>query len=150
RLVSPGEENWDVNQRQFPASFPSYDCQLARTLGLTYLVLGQPLDRLPALATPPASELLLSGPPIWIYRIPGAMPRVRMLDMSAAEAVQRGRRLLVEPPMAPADAHLSTASISESSPSTAKLASSVPGRVDLLTTSASVGLLLLNDLYYPG
>jgi hypothetical protein len=150
RLVSPGEENWDVRQRQFPASFPSYDCPLARNLGLTYLVLGQPLDRLPAMATPPASELLLSGPPIWIYRIPAAMPRVRMLDVSAVEAAQRDRALFVERPIAPADGHRSTASISETSPGTAKLAASVPGRVDVLTTSTSAGLLLLNDLYYPG
>jgi len=47
-LVSPGEENWDVRHRQFPPSFPNYNSPLAQALGLTYLVLGQPLDRLPA------------------------------------------------------------------------------------------------------
>jgi hypothetical protein len=77
RLVSPGEQNWDVSQRRFPPSFPNYDGPLAKALGLTYLVLGQPLERVPGLASPPASELLLSGPPAWIYRLPGAAPRVQ-------------------------------------------------------------------------
>src|SRR6185437_15560150 len=67
RLVSPGEENWSASHRQFPPSFDNYDCTLARALGLTYLVIGQPLDKLPGLRTPPTAELLLPGPPIWIY-----------------------------------------------------------------------------------
>ena len=75
RLVAPGEENWDVSHRQFPSSFSNYGGPLARALGLTYLVLGQPLDRIPALSTPPAAELMFAGPPVWIYRLAGAMPR---------------------------------------------------------------------------
>jgi hypothetical protein len=158
RLVSPGEQNWDVSQRQFPPSFPNYDCPLAQALGLTYLVLGQPLERLPALETPPASELLLSGPPVWIYRMPGAMPRVRMLGTSATEATRpNGGRSLVEPSagLVLADAQrpwrLSTPPLrSEYNPGIAKLESSVPGRVEVLTTSSSAGLLVLHDLDYPG
>jgi hypothetical protein len=123
RLVSPGEQNWDVSQRQYPPSFPNYDCPLAKALGLTYLVLGQPLARLPGLTTQPASELLFSGPPVWIYRIPGAAPQVRMLAASAAE---------------------------EDNPGIAKIEASVPGRVDVFTTSTTAGLLVLHDLDYPG
>src|ERR1700751_5579695 len=44
RLVSPGEQNWSVSLRQFPPSFDNYDSPLARALGLTYLVLGSPLQ----------------------------------------------------------------------------------------------------------
>src|SRR5581483_7078156 len=43
RLVSPGEQNWNVSLRQFPPSFNNYDGSLAKALGLTYLVLGSSL-----------------------------------------------------------------------------------------------------------
>ena len=79
RLVAPGEQNWDVSQRQFPLTFSNYDSPLAKALGLTYLVLGSPLQRLPGLSAQPAAELLLSGPKVWIYRIPGGAPRVVMI-----------------------------------------------------------------------
>jgi hypothetical protein len=156
-LVSPGEQTWNVSQRQFPLSFNNYDCSFAKALGLTYLVLGSPLERLPGLSTLPPSELLLSGPPVWIYRIPGAMPRVRMLGEFGTEATRldgrpRGQashnQALVE---AQAAWRLSMASLSaESSPGIAKIVSAAPGRVEVVTTSASRGLLVLHDLYYPG
>src|SRR5260221_14267926 len=59
-LVSPGEQNWDVSQRQFPLSFNNYDCSLAKALGLTYLVLGSPLERLPGLSTLPIRTVSIS------------------------------------------------------------------------------------------
>ena len=46
RLVAPGEQSWAASQRQFPASFDGYDSPLAKALGLTYLVLGEPLERM--------------------------------------------------------------------------------------------------------
>jgi hypothetical protein len=157
-LVSPGEQNWDVSQRQFPLSFNNYDCSLAKALGLTYLVLGSPLERLPGLSTLPPSELLLSGPPVWIYRIPGATPRVRMLGEFGTEATRLDRRPRGEasPNQALADAQtasrLSTPPSlpAESSPGIAKIVSAASGRVEVATTSASRGLLMLHDLYYPG
>ena len=45
RLVAPGEGNWRVELRDFPASFDGYDCALAHVLGLEFVVLGQPIDR---------------------------------------------------------------------------------------------------------
>lgn len=122
QLVSPGEQNWDVSQRQFPPSFANYDSPLAKALGLTYLVLGQPIERLPGLATLPVCELLLSGPPVWIYRIPGAMPRVKMVEPSAPE----------------------------NSAGAASIASWAPDRVEIITTSTSAALLVLHDIDYPG
>jgi hypothetical protein len=156
RLVSPGEQNWDVSQRQFPSSFANYDCPLAQALGLTYLVLGQPLQRLPGLTTPPASEQLLAGPPIWIYRIPGAMPRARMLGIQA-EALRSDGLLTIEPSSAHALGATQTGTplraappSSENDSGIAKIESSVPGRVDVVTTSTSAAHLVLHDVYYPG
>jgi hypothetical protein len=95
RLVSPGEQSWDVYLRQFPPSFANYTCALAQSLGLTYLVLGQPLDRSPFPA-PAGADLLLAGPPAWIYRLPGAMPRAHMSDGSGTVKIQSSRPGRVE------------------------------------------------------
>jgi hypothetical protein len=128
-LVSPGEENWDVSQRQFPLSFDNYNSTLAQALGLTYLVLGQPLDRIPRLPAPPAAELLLAGPRIWIYRIAGAMPRVSIVSRDPGNA---------QPPLG------------QVTPNPVRINSSRPGHVELVTASAAGGLLVLHDSYYPG
>jgi hypothetical protein len=90
RLVSPGEQSWDVYLRQFPSSFDNYNCVLAQALGLTYLVLGQPLDRSP-IPTPAAADLLLAGPPAWIYRLPGAMPRAQMSEGAGTVKIELSR-----------------------------------------------------------
>jgi hypothetical protein len=155
-LVAPGEQNWDVSQRQFPASFSNYDCSLAKALGLTYLVLGTPLQRVPGLSRLPPSELLLSGPPVWIYRIPGAMPRVSMHEEFGTEAKRFDRWSVDEPAAravsadAQSSARASTSRAAEKSPAVAKIASSAPGRLEVVTTSTSTRFLVVHDLYYPG
>jgi hypothetical protein len=139
RLVSPGEENWMVSQRRFPPSFENYNCPRAQAIGLTYLVLGQPLDRLPGLPTPPPADLLLGGPPVWIYRIAGAMPRAGMFgrfEVTGADARTEGRQ--------------PTESPSLESPGDVKIESSRPGRVETVARSTTGGLLALHDIYYPG
>jgi Bacterial membrane protein YfhO len=115
RLVSPGEQSWDVYLRQFPPSFESYSCALAQTLGLTYLVLGQPLSGSP-IPTPTEADLIFAGPPAWIYRLPGALPRAQFSDGSGNVKVESSR----------------------------------PGRVELMVSSTTGGLLMLHDTYYPG
>lgn len=154
RLVSPGEQNWDVFQRQFPPSFSNYDCPLARALGLTYLVLGAALQDLPGLSNLPPSELLLSGPPVWIYRIGGALPRVSIVGESEADAkrldrsqAEHGDPLGDAPPL---ERRSIASRPAETNVGVAKIESSVPGRLDVVITSATAGLLLVHDLYYPG
>jgi hypothetical protein len=152
RLVSPGEENWNVSQRQFPPSFDNYDSTLARALGLTYLVTGQPLDQLPGLRTPPAAELLHSGPRVWIYRLAGAMPRAviyRWTEQDAARAMQNrsGDPSSIDASAA-YDQLISLPPLDDAAAVT--IESSAPDRVELVTTSTTGGLLVLHDLYYPG
>jgi hypothetical protein len=135
RLVAPGEENWDVRHRQFPPSFPNYNSPRAQALGLTYLVLGQALDRLPALTAPPSADLLLPGPPIWIYRLLGAMPRAGIFGKSDVAANASGQ---------------SNALPSTEYRGVAKIVASAPGRVEVVATSAEGGLLVVHDIDYPG
>jgi membrane protein YfhO len=131
RLVAPGEENWDVSHRRFPPSFASYDSPLARALGLTYLVLGQPLDEIPALSKPPLAELLLAGPPIWIYRVADAVPRALL----ETDITISGR---------------SSQSLSPEKPSSVKIDSVRPGHIELVTASVTDCLLVLHQNYFPG
>jgi hypothetical protein len=148
RLVAPGEQNWNVSQRQFPPTFNSYDSPLAKALGLTYLVLGSPLQRLPGLSSLPPCELLLSGPPIWIYRIPGALPRVSMISEPGTEAT-RAHQTPSGPPGQDGPSG-DVPAVAEASPGIARIESAVPGRLDVVTTSGASELLLVHDLYYPG
>ncbi len=147
RLVSPGEENWGAFHRRFPPSSP-----LAQALGLTYLVMGQPLNELPGLAAPPAADLLLPGPPIWIYRLAGAMPRAIIYERSeenSAEATLTDSRCPLSVDRQTA-CDRSTLLPSSETTGAVKIESSRPGSVELVTTSAVGGLLVLHDIYYPG
>src|SRR5260221_2345734 len=159
RLVAPGEENWKASQRRFPPSFDNYDCALARALGLTLLVLGLPLDRSPGLAAPPAADLLLPGPPVWIYRLAGAMPRARIFGRSEIAKADATRpdgggpvepsvdRALIDGAMA---SRQSSPPPSSDNPSVVKIESSRPGRVVAVTTTKADGLLVVHDSYYTG
>jgi len=133
RLVSPGEQNWNVSERQFPPSFSNYDAPLAKALGLSYLVLGSPLQNVSGLSALPPSETLLAGPPVWIYRIPGALPRVSMVRQLEAG--------MTRPDPTPSGA---------AEQDEAKIESSMAGRLDVVTRSTADGFLLVHDLYYPG
>jgi len=152
RLVSPGEENWSAFHRQFPPSFDNYDSVLARALGLTYLVMGQPLDKLPSLKKPPAAELLLAGPPVWIYRLADAMPRAVMHRWSETDAAGPLQDRSSDPSTIdtsnPYDRLISLPSLDASA--VVDIVSYGPDSVELVTTSAAESLLVLHDLYYPG
>ena len=80
RLVSPGEGNWRADMRKFPVSFRSYDCALARALGLKYLVLGRPIGKMPHPQAAVVADTLLDGPKIWIYRLNNPMPRLKFVS----------------------------------------------------------------------
>src|SRR5262249_8813609 len=61
RLVAPGETTWRMELRDFPPSFDGYDCALARTLGLEFVVLGRPIEEVPHLARRPVADVLRAG-----------------------------------------------------------------------------------------
>src|SRR5262249_39052973 len=64
RLVAPGEANWRTIFRDFPASFEGYDCALAHTLGLEFIVLARPIELMPQLEHRPVARILMSGPDV--------------------------------------------------------------------------------------
>lgn len=76
RLVAPGESPYTTLHREFPASFPSYSCDLSRALGLEFIVLDRPIEQMPHLRQRQTVQTIMNGPQVWIYRLPQAAPRV--------------------------------------------------------------------------
>ncbi|GJD49971.1 hypothetical protein OPKNFCMD_2707 [Methylobacterium crusticola] len=76
RAVGPGENAADPNLRQFPGLFRGYRSRLASLLGLEYLVLDRPAERLPRhFPQLTGARLLYGSGQMWIYRLDPARPR---------------------------------------------------------------------------
>jgi hypothetical protein len=158
RLVAPGETTHIVDQRRFPLSFSSYDCALARELGLEYVVLGRPIEQVPHLARRPVADVLLNGPRIWIYRLRGARPRVELIPhvgSAGANGNVRSTRFAtlsidggLDRPMA--EQRLASPASMRTDLGHARILSWSIDRVEVETRSAQPGMLLLHELYYPG
>jgi hypothetical protein len=160
RLVAPGESNWRADQRKFPVSFRSYDCALARALGLKYLVLGRPIEQMPHPQAAVVVDTLRDGPSIWIYRLNNPMPRVKftsrvqIADANAASPARQAQydyaadRVLLENSatrfrtLGPRQARDDAAR--------AKIASWRPGRIEIDVESEGGGVLAAHATVYPG
>ncbi|HLF23062.1 MAG TPA: YfhO family protein, partial [Burkholderiales bacterium] len=160
RLISPGETTYDVAQRKFPASFDGYDCALARVLGLGFIVLDRPIERVASMAKRPVADLLHDGPEVWIYRLRDPTPRLKFISrvqIADAEAVTGSGRLLVEPspdrvliddetpPTRPY-----WAAATETDAGRARIVLWRPDRIEIDVQSDLGGILVLHDVYYPG
>jgi hypothetical protein len=77
RAVGAGENAVDPNLRHFPGTFRGYRCSLAGLLGLEYLVLDRPLERLPKhFPRLSGAKLLYGSGTMWVYRLSPSAPRV--------------------------------------------------------------------------
>ncbi len=157
RLVAPGESTWRMELRDFPASFDGYDCALARTLGLEFVLLGRPIEEVPHLARRPVADVLRAGPDVWVYRLKDPAPRLkftRRVQVADADAVSGPGWLAASP--AP-DRVL----IDDDTPPTASYAGAMsagsarivvwrPARIEIDVNSELGGVLALNETWYPG
>jgi hypothetical protein len=159
RLVAPGEENWFAAMRAFPASFDGYDCALARTLGLEFVVLGSPIETVPRLARRPVADVLQAGPQVWVYRLRNPSPRLtfmRRVQVADADAIGAAGQLVASPspdrvlidddtpPQRNYAAALAAAAGS------ARIVSWRADRIEIEATSELGGMLALHDIWYPG
>ncbi len=167
RAIGPGENAADPNLRQFPDTFRGYKCRLAQKLGLDYLVLDRPLEKLPRHVPRPQATAIHSGEGVHIYRLGRAEPRVfvaesvKPIDGEQALAdrrtpdYERGVQALVE------EGHLSRLSpalrdrapseyVAPASARYASIATYEDNRVTIDAASVEGGLVVLHDLYYPG
>jgi hypothetical protein len=157
RLVSPGEGNWRLDLRDFPASFDNYDCALARTLGLEFVVLNRPIEQVSHLARRPVADVLQAGPEVWIYRLRNPSPRLkfsRRVQVADADGTTISGQLLASPSpdrvLIDDDTLPSGIYPAEASAGRARIASWRADRVEIETDSDLGGMLALHDTYYPG
>jgi hypothetical protein len=76
KAVGPGENAVDPNLRHFPGTFRGYKCRLASLLGLEYLVLDRPIERLPRhFPRLVGTRLLYGSGTMWVYRLDAGAPR---------------------------------------------------------------------------
>jgi len=160
RLVGPGESTHIVDQRLFPRSFDGYDCDLARELGLEYVVLGQPIEKVPHLKRWPMADLVLAGPKVWIYRLSDPEPRVKLITrimVADADAQVKAGLFQINPANETALIDDDTQPLRKQWPmfthrdgNYAQIVSWRPDRVEVEVDSAQAGVLVLHDLYYPG
>ncbi|MEA2902757.1 MAG: hypothetical protein QOI12_144 [Alphaproteobacteria bacterium] len=159
RLVSPGESNWQVDLRSFPASFDGYDCALARALGLEFVVLDRPIEQMRHLARLPVADMLQDGPEVWVYRLRDASPRLTFatrIQVADADAVGGSGQLLLSPSPdrvlidddTPPSRRYDFAQ--GASAGRARIVSWSLDRIEIEADSQLGGMLALHDTYYPG
>lgn len=160
RLVQPGESNWLVDLRDFPPTFDSYDCPLARALGLEFVVLGRPIEKMPHLLHRPPADVLMAGPRAWVYRLRNPSPRVKFSTRVAVVDTTAGSgravaglspdRVLIDAKTPPAKSYDTDDAATSATPGIARIVDWHLDRVTIETDSDRDGVLVLHDLYYPG
>jgi hypothetical protein len=169
RAVGPHESATEIDQRQFPGLFRGYTGRLASLLGLDYLVLDRPIDKLPRHFPRPAADLLFAGQGFYVYRLindltPRAYiaPHVSAVDHNAVLSDETMPDF--DPPnealIDTADAAslaaplLQAATVPASEKPAARPLATITSYEDNAVTisaeTAAPGILVLHDLYYPG
>lgn len=167
RAVGPGENAADPNLRQFPGTFRGYRCRLASLLGLEYLVLDRPVERLPRhFPRLPNAQLLYGAGGMWIYRLSPAAPRVylathvlpveseQVLDQEEMPDFNRRSAVLIEQDQLKLLSGSYTADEAAPEPAPAKGSVTISDyrrnavSLDVQTDRPSV--VVLHDIYYPG
>jgi len=159
RLVSPGESPWTSLHRRFPASFPGYDCLLGRMLGLQYVVIDRPIEKMPYLTRQTVADAIVSGPKVWIYRLDGVAPRVtlqtRVRVANSSEYIDEGQfpeNIAPSEVLVDSDDDLSqtySPLIAEKS-GKAEIVEWRPDRVEIRVETGVPSILSLHDPWYPG
>jgi hypothetical protein len=157
RLVAPGEANWRVDLRDFPPSFDGYDCALARTLGLEFVLLGRPIEDVPHLARRPVAEELQAGPEVWVYRLENPSPRIafsRRVQVADADGVSGPGWLVASPSpdhvLIDDDTPPRASYAGALAAGSARMASWRQDRVEIDVDSDQGGVLALHETWYPG
>jgi hypothetical protein len=163
RAVGPGENAEDPNLRQFPATFRGYKCRLASLLGLEYLVLDRPIEKLPRhFPRLSGSELLYGTGQMWIYRLNSESPRVYVarkvnpvdseaaLDQQELPEFDRTTEVLIDNASMKQLAGTYAAVPAAAPVSRAHIRNFERNTLMVEVDSDAPGILVLHDIYYPG
>jgi hypothetical protein len=158
-LVAPGESPWTAEHRLFPRSFPRYGCTLSRLLGLEFVVLDRPMERMPHQTAHGDAELLMAGPKAWIYKLRGVAPRAT-LSRTVRVADAEGFVATAQFPDIQSDAEVwidddqtlaqSYAAALRDAPGRAEIVRYAPDRIEIAVETASPAILTLHEAWYPG
>lgn len=167
RAVGPGENAEDPNLRTFPATFRGYKCQLASLLGLEYLVLDRPIEKLPRhFPRLTGAEVVYGTGKMWIYRLNTASPRVyvahqvnavdseAVLDQEELPEFNRQTEALIDESnlsllkarYTPATPNATQATVK----SEARIVTYSRNSVIIDVQASEAGILVLHDIHYPG
>jgi hypothetical protein len=165
KAVGPGENAVDPNLRQFPGTFRGYRCRLAGLLGLEYLVLDRPAEKLPShFPRLVGAKLLYGSGTMWIYRLAPGTPRAQFVSRLVPVDSER---VLAEAELPEFDrageALIDGGSLEEiegdyrdgpsgdpARPIPVRIASYSPNAVTLEVESDRPGVVVLHDIHYPG
>ncbi|MFC1455467.1 YfhO family protein [Microvirga arabica] len=165
RAIGPGENAEDPNLRQFPTSFRGYECELASLLGLDYIVLDRPADKLPRhFPRLTDAEVVYGTGRMWIYRLNASGPRAYMahhvspvdsealLGEEELPEFNRETEALIDHESLPLlKARYSPAgSKPEQAKGEARIVSYQRNSVTIEVESSANGVLVLHDIHYPG
>jgi hypothetical protein len=165
RAIGPGENAEDPNLRRFPTSFRGYECELASLLGLDYIVLDRPVEKLPRhFPRLTDAEVVYGTGRMWIYRLNASVPRAyvahhvtpvdseAVLGQDEIPEFNRETETLIDQESMP----LLKAGYAPASPGAAKakgearIVSYQRNSVTLEVDSSENGILVLHDIHYPG
>ncbi|MGO4573935.1 YfhO family protein [Microvirga sp. 2TAF3] len=167
RAIGPGENAEDPNLRTFPATFRGYKCRLAGLLGLEYLVLDRPIERMPRhFPRLTGAEVVYGTGRMWIYRLNGSSPRVYVahevspvdseaaLDQDELPEFNRQSEALIDDDSMPLLKERYASSAEGASPKDlqdrARIVSYQRTSVTIDVDAEEGGVLVLHDVYYPG
>ena len=159
--VGPGENAVDFNLRQFPGTFRGYRCPLAYLLGLEYLVIDRPLNKMPRHVPRPLATEIYSDGHMHIYRLGPTAPRAYLA--TAALPVD-GNQILADHSLPQFDrSHevlIDQASMGElrsdypvsqdTANSNVTIAAHHDNHVVIEVDTDKPGVVVLHDLFYPG
>lgn len=162
KAVGPGENAGDPNLRHFPSTFRGYKCKLASLLGLEYVVLDRPVEKLPRHFPRLQSKPIFAGQNIYIYKLDQPTARayfasgVRPIDSEAAldesglPDFNRATEALVDQ----ADFSQLSAELAEQAAapgrSNATIVAYRNNSVVIDVEADRAGVVVLHDLFYPG
>ena len=167
RAVGPGENAEDPNLRTFPATFRGYKCQLASLLGLDYLVLDRPIEKLPRhFPRLTGAEVVYGTGKMWIYRLNTGSSRAYVahhvnavdsevvLDQEELPEFNRQTEALIDveslPLLQGRYAPSTPGSAPPSQKSEARIVSYQRNSVIIDVVASEAGVLVLHDIHYPG
>lgn len=162
RAVGPGENAGDPNLRQFPGTFRGYKCKLAGLLGLEYVVLDRPADKLPRHFPRLQQTPVFVGDHLYIYKLEQPAPRayfasgVRPIDSEAAledkalPEFDRAREALIDQTSLADLSHEMQTQRAEPVLANVSIAEYRNNAVTLDVVSDKAGVVVLHDLFYPG